>query len=175
MVTEDAGVPWSSLSLGGRTDMARGNATLWKLFSAAPLPHAWLEMMFERGGWGCWGAFPGCVPPAALQPPAPCRHPPPLLSHAGYEVAATRVWSTPGAYPAFDPPEDFAPFQLAEGLFYNNALENAASALEIAAIEGRMTALLAAQHLKAKAAHAAAAVLIAGGGAQRAHGAAAAA
>lgn len=43
--------------------------------------------------------------------------------------------------------EDFAPFALAEGLFYTAALENAASAMEIAAIEGRMTALLSSQHL----------------------------
>jgi hypothetical protein len=48
----------------------------------------------------------------------------------------------------FDAPEDFAPFKLAEGLFYASALENAASAMEIAAIEGRMAALLAAQHLR---------------------------
>ena len=48
----------------------------------------------------------------------------------------------------FDAPEDFAPFKLAEGLFYASALENAASAMEIAAIERRMAALLAVQHLR---------------------------
>lgn len=37
-------------------------------------------------------------------------------------------------------------------LYYTAALENAASAMEIAAIEGRMTALLTAQHLKGQAA-----------------------
>lgn len=37
-------------------------------------------------------------------------------------------------------------------LYYTAALENAASAMEIAAIEGRMTALLTTQHLKKRAA-----------------------
>ncbi len=41
----------------------------------------------------------------------------------------------------------FAPFVLADGLYYNNALENAASAMEIAAIEGKNSALLASRHL----------------------------
>lgn len=47
----------------------------------------------------------------------------------------------------FNPPEDFTPFILADGLYYNNALENAASAMEIAAIEGKNSALLASRHL----------------------------
>jgi len=46
----------------------------------------------------------------------------------------------------FHPPEQFAAFELAEGLYYNNAFENAASALEIAAIAGKNSALLAASH-----------------------------
>ena len=50
LVAEGAGVPWSSLGLVGRT--ASGNATVWKLFSRAVLPHAWLEMMFEKGELG---------------------------------------------------------------------------------------------------------------------------
>jgi prenylcysteine oxidase/farnesylcysteine lyase len=129
LVTEDARLPWNSLSLVGRT--TPGNATLWKLFSLDGMPHAWLELMFERG----------------------------------FEVVAERVWDAPGAYPAFDPPEDYAPFKLANGLYYTAALENAASAMEIAAIEGRMTALLAAQHLKSRAAAAAGAA-----GQQRAQG-----
>ncbi len=42
------------------------------------------------------------------------------------------VDSTPWlAYPKFNPPETFAPFVLAPGLFYSNALENAASAMEV--------------------------------------------
>lgn len=45
-----------------------------------------------------------------------------------------------------------APFKLADGLFYAAALENAASAMEVAAIEGRMTAALAVKHLRAAAA-----------------------
>lgn len=47
----------------------------------------------------------------------------------------------------FSPPEDFAPFVLANGLFYNNALENAASAMEIAAIAGKNCAILSMQYL----------------------------
>ncbi len=54
LVTEDARLPWNSLSLVGHTS---GNATLWKLFSREGMPHAWLELMFERGeGAGEQGA-----------------------------------------------------------------------------------------------------------------------
>ena len=51
-------------------------------------------------------------------------------------MVANHTWSTPGAYPAFDPPEDFAPFTLCPGLYYAAALENAASAMEIAGGRG---------------------------------------
>lgn len=47
----------------------------------------------------------------------------------------------------FQPPERFSPFQLAPGLVYSNALEPAASALEIAAIEGHNSAALVVRHL----------------------------
>lgn len=53
------------------------------------------------------------------------------------------------AYPHFNPPEQFAPFQLAPGVYYNNAWENAASAMEMSAISAYNNALLVAQHLKA--------------------------
>lgn len=46
------------------------------------------------------------------------------------------------AYPVFHPPEQFAPFKLADGLFYNNAWENAASCMEISAISAINSALL---------------------------------
>ena len=65
-----------------------------------------------------------------------------MLFEGGYEIPVTHEWK---AYPAFDPPENFPPFQLADGLYYNSAAENAASALEIAAIEGRNVALLVAK------------------------------
>lgn len=62
MVTEDAQVPWSSLSLVGRT---ASNQTLWKMFSREPLPHAWQEILFEKGFlvvvekiWSSPGAYP---------------------------------------------------------------------------------------------------------------------
>jgi prenylcysteine oxidase/farnesylcysteine lyase len=56
MVSEEARVPWSSLSLVGRA--ASTNASLWKLFSAEPMPHAWLEMMFEGGAPAVAGSDP---------------------------------------------------------------------------------------------------------------------
>lgn len=62
----------------------------------------------------------------ALPPSHSC---PALARSAGYEVILSRSWDRPGAYPTFDPPEDFAPFKLAPGLFYAAALENAASAM----------------------------------------------
>lgn len=65
------------------------------------------------------------------------------------------------------PAEDFAPFALGPGLYYASALENAASAMEVAAIEGRMAALLAVQHLTGQPAgqQASGGVLARGGGA----------
>lgn len=68
-----------------------------------------------------------------------------MLFDNGYEVAAYQEWA--GAYPAFDPPENYPPFQLSQGLYYANAWENAASAMEMTALGGRNVALLAAQHL----------------------------
>ena len=68
-----------------------------------------------------------------------------MLFDGGYEIAAQQVWM--GAYPAFDPPENFPPFQLNSGLYYANAWENSASAMEMAALGGRNVALLAAQYL----------------------------
>ena len=41
---------------------------------------------------------------------------------ADLEVVAEHKWA---AYPRFAPPERFAPFTLAPGIFYNNAWENA--------------------------------------------------
>lgn len=54
------------------------------------------------------------------------------------------------AYPTFSPPEHFSAFQLAPGIFYSNAWENAASAMEMSAISGRNSALLAKEHLAAR-------------------------
>lgn len=52
----------------------------------------------------------------------------------------------------FQAPEKFAPFLLGPGLCYNNALENAASAMEVAAVAAKNCALLVQQHAKAAAA-----------------------
>ncbi|KAF8056474.1 PCYOX1 [Scenedesmus sp. PABB004] len=57
----------------------------------------------------------------------------------GGSVLASKAWR---AYPRFDPPERFAPFALAPGLCYINALESAASAMEVAAVAAANCAAL---------------------------------
>ena len=52
------------------------------------------------------------------------------------------------AYPHYSPPEKFSSFRLDEGVFYVNAIERVASAMEMSAIGGRNAALLAARYLK---------------------------
>jgi prenylcysteine oxidase/farnesylcysteine lyase len=56
----------------------------------------------------------------------------------------TRAWQ---AYPAYSPPEQLAPFRLAEGLFYVSAIEQVASAMEMSAVAAKNVALLVAQAL----------------------------
>ena len=51
------------------------------------------------------------------------------------------------AYPKFQPPEQFAPFKLADRLFYSNAWENPASCMEISAVSAMNSALLVQQAL----------------------------
>lgn len=51
------------------------------------------------------------------------------------------------AYPKFSPPEKFSPFEFAPGLVYSNALENAASAMEVSAVAAKNSALLVAQYI----------------------------
>ena len=53
------------------------------------------------------------------------------------------------AYPVFQPPEQFAPFKLADKLFYNNAWENGASCMEVSAISAMNSALLVQKALNA--------------------------
>ena len=62
-----------------------------------------------------------------------------------YTIVGQHDWH---AYPHFSPPESFAPFQLAPGLYYGNALETAASAMEIAGIAACNNVLLAGQYLR---------------------------
>ncbi|EFJ43010.1 hypothetical protein VOLCADRAFT_96741 [Volvox carteri f. nagariensis] len=59
-------------------------------------------------------------------------------------VLYSRRWH---AYPRFRPPEHFSPFVLAPGLLYGNALEPAASAMEMAAIAAHNSAALVVRHL----------------------------
>ncbi len=87
------------------------------------------------------------APPPSTRALRSC--PPAAPAPADYEVVGVHAWSSPGAYPAFDPPEDYGPFKLADGLFHAAALENAVSAMEIAAIEGRLAAQMAATHVRA--------------------------
>ncbi len=47
------------------------------------------------------------------------------------------------AYPKYDPPEEFPPFVLDDGMFYINGFEKAASAMEVSAVGGMNVALLA--------------------------------
>lgn len=54
------------------------------------------------------------------------------------------------AYPQYDPPEEFPPFVLDDGVFYVNAVEMAASAMEMSAIGAKNAALLAMEHLVKK-------------------------
>ena len=62
-----------------------------------------------------------------------------IIFEGEFEVVAQRTWP---AYPAFDPPEDFARWRLADGLVYLNAIENAASAMEMSAIAGERRRVL---------------------------------
>ena len=51
-----------------------------------------------------------------------------LKNFDGTLQVAEQDWN---AYPKFSPPEKFAPFKLAPGIFYNNALENAGATLAL--------------------------------------------
>ena len=51
------------------------------------------------------------------------------------------------AYPEYKPPEEFPPFILDDGVFYINAIEKAASAMEMSAIGAKNAALLTREHL----------------------------
>lgn len=57
------------------------------------------------------------------------------------------------AYPQYDPPEEFPPFILDDGVFYVNAVEMAASAMEMSAIGAKNAALLAMEYLVVKKSH----------------------
>lgn len=56
------------------------------------------------------------------------------------------------AYPHYTPPESFLRFELDDGVFYVNAIERAASAMEMSAIGGRNAALLTIEYLKGESA-----------------------
>ena len=54
------------------------------------------------------------------------------------------------AYPHYSPPERFSSFRLDDGVFYVNAIERVASAMEMSAIGGRNAALLTAHYVKGR-------------------------
>ena len=51
------------------------------------------------------------------------------------------------AYPAYNPPEEFPSFKLDDGVFYINAIEKAASAMEMSAIGAKNASLLVREYL----------------------------
>ena len=51
------------------------------------------------------------------------------------------------AYPHYTPPEKYLPFVLDEGVFYVNAIEWAASAMEMSSLSAKNAALLTARYL----------------------------
>lgn len=76
--------------------------------------------------------------------------PPHLLQAFQQSTAVTSLPLPISITIRFDPPEQFAPFTLAPGLCYNNALENAASAMEVAAVAAKNCVLLIEQGLAAQ-------------------------
>ncbi|EQC35229.1 hypothetical protein SDRG_07458 [Saprolegnia diclina VS20] len=62
-----------------------------------------------------------------------------------FEIVQTYPWA---AYPTFHVPEVFGPFEVLPGLVYPNAIENAASAMEMSALSGRNAAHLLLAHLQ---------------------------
>ena len=115
--------------------------------------HSWQESGFQVCG-GCSKAlqrqtFRSCC----VRKPQAARHPDGLqpAQHGSWHKLSVdeaccwrRSWL---AYPHFAPPERFQPFKLTEGLYLNNAWENAASAMEMSAVAAKNCALLIARHL----------------------------
>jgi Prenylcysteine lyase len=145
LVTEAADTPFSVISPQRRLQSGR---TLYKLFSPAPLGHE-LHRLFSNLT-KVDHPFQGTVSPSWT---ASSRHHGATSMCARFSdphslprwmQVAEQNWH---AYPKFAPPEEFAPFELAKGIYYNNALENAASAMEMSALAAKNNALLVQQHL----------------------------
>lgn len=54
------------------------------------------------------------------------------------------------AYPLYVPPEKFSPFKLTDGLYYNNAIESIASAMEMSVIAAKNSVILVKNYFKNK-------------------------
>lgn len=63
------------------------------------------------------------------------------------DAEATIDWL---AYPNYNPPDTFPPFELDKGVFYVNGIEKAASAMEMSVIGAKNCALLARDYLRKK-------------------------
>jgi len=119
----DAAAPASFSSVSEEDKMfpasgASKATRLYKVFSTAPLQPELLDWMFENDTSAGWG----------------------------WEVMASDAWR---AYPKLHPHDHaYAPFQLQDGLFYVNAIENAASAMEVLAVGARNVAMLMAERAR---------------------------
>ena len=131
MVTEDAQTPFSVI---GPQKRLPDGLMVYKLFSRA-VPH-------EEQLLGIFHNLTVLAQRCGPEVPERARC---LLHACSDEVhRMCREWL---AYPKFAPPEQFQPFQLADGLYLNNAWENAASAMEMSIVAARNCALLIAQHV----------------------------
>uniref|UniRef100_J3S9B1 Prenylcysteine oxidase 1 n=1 Tax=Crotalus adamanteus TaxID=8729 RepID=J3S9B1_CROAD len=69
------------------------------------------------------------------------------LLFSSYDLVEVRIWL---AYPHYSPPEKCPPFILHDHMYYVNAIEWAASAMEMSAISAKNVALLAHHHWYSK-------------------------
>ena len=81
------------------------------------------------------------------------EHPSEKDIHALFEIDSSNTDSLVKsvawlAYPKYEPPEQFLPFHIEDGVFYVNAMERAASDMEMCALAGRNVALLTAQYIE---------------------------
>ena len=63
------------------------------------------------------------------------------------EISDEKEMDWMAAYPEYNPPEEYPPFVLDDGMFYINAIEKAASAMEMSAIGAKNVSLLAKEYI----------------------------
>lgn len=117
--TENESIPFSSIGLKTTVEGKPINPSLFKVFSRKPLTNETINKIFL------------------------------INNNSEKKENITEIKSVSWlAYPHYTPPEKFLPFVLDEGVFYVNAIERAASAMEMSAIGGRNAALLVSHYLK---------------------------